>query len=215
MERGPSFGFDWNYRPVETPEQLFRNEIRRSAVDVLYSIDPLSSEIAKKVLEKILIKDQIDEINAYRNNPTIYQPWKKLGLFIVVDKTSQVDYTDQDSDFEVKQGDRILDIHLPPVPADQRNLAAVTSSLQLVAEYISQQKLDVKYLMGVTFEKLARVSTRQGFTIIVPELPEDIRRNVETVYRRFTDSGINGESMGRVLLCYQTTGNFLQRYLKK
>jgi hypothetical protein len=86
--------------------------------------------------------------------------------------------------------------------------------MKLIAKYIAKQKLDVKYVMGVTFEKMAMVSRRQGFTVIEPEIPDDIRTGVENVYRRFEDKGVNSRSMGKILLCYQPTGQFLQRYLR-
>lgn len=216
MEGGSQFEGPQYSRRVEPPESSFRVELRGEINRIYYEThDTLSYEVAVKILEKLDIKDRIDEIHQFRDDPTVYQNWKQLGLFIVVDHTSRIDWKDEQAGFEINKGDRILDIHLPPVPKGQNTLSNVTHSMQLIAEYIQRQELDVKYLVGATFEKLARVSIRQGFTVIEPQLPDDVRRGVENVYRRFNDRGINADSMGRVLLCYQPTNQFLQRYLAK
>lgn len=212
MEGGGRFE---SYRPVESPEQQFREGLRNETFNVLRNAeDPLAIEIAEKILGKLDIKDRIDEINRHKDDPTLYQSWKQLGLFLVMDKASRIDYADSKAGFEVRKGERILDIHLPPTPPEQRTLANVTKSMRLIAEYIDKQKLDVKYVMGVTFEKMAMVSRRQGFTVIEPEIPDDIRTGVENVYRRFNNQGINSRSMGKILLCYQPTDQFLQIYLR-
>lgn len=213
MEGGRSFE---SYRPrTESPEQSFRGELRHEVQLVLERSDnPLSIEIAFKILEKLDIKDRIDEINAHKDDPTVYQTWKKLGLFIVIDRTSRINWDDQDSGIKVRKGDRVLDLHLPPVPKEDRTLANVTRSMKLIAQYVAQQRLDVKCLLGVTTERLAMVSKRQGFTIVEPYIPDDIKRGVENVYRRFDDRGINAEPMGRILLCYQEVGQFMQRFSK-
>ena|SRR3989344_8555458 len=213
MEGGGRFE---SYEPrVESPEQQFREGLRNETLNVLRNAeDPLAIEIAEKILGKLDIKHRIDEISRRKDDPTLYQSWKQLGLFLVMDKASRIDYSDSKSGLKVRKGERILDIHLPPTPPEQRTLANVTKSMRLIAEYIDKQKLDVKYVMGVTFEKMAMVSRRQGFTVIEPEIPDDIRTGVESVYRRFSDKGINSRSMGKILLCYQPTDQFLQRYLK-
>lgn len=213
MENGVPFEGRRLSRRIESPQERFRAELRGEVNKVLYETrDALSYEVAVKILEKLDIKDRIEEIQRHKDDPTIYQPWKQLGLFIVVDHTSRINWKDEGSGFEIKEGDKILDIHLPPVPEGQNTFVNVTRSMQLIAEYIARQNLDVKYLVGATFEKLSRVSRRQGFTVVDPQLPEDVKRGVERVYRRFGEH-INEKSMGRILLCYQPTGQFLQRYL--
>lgn len=213
MEGGGRFE---SYRPrVESPEQQFRQGLRNEVLNVLqHTENPLAIEIAEKILLKIDIKDHIDEISRHRDDPAIYQSWKQLGLFLVIDGASRIDYADPKFGLDIRKGERILDIHLPPTSPEQRTLDNVTKSMTLIAEYIVKQKLDVKYIMGVTFEKMAMVSRRQGFTVIEPEMPDDIRRGVENVYRRFDDKGINSRSMGKILLCYQPTDQFIQRYLR-
>ncbi|KKR78369.1 MAG: hypothetical protein UU23_C0001G0133 [Candidatus Curtissbacteria bacterium GW2011_GWA1_40_9] len=214
MEGGRSFEA---YRPrTETPEQLFRGELRREINRALESADnPLAIEIAEKALEKLDIKDRVGEMSRYKDDPTVYQDWKQLGLFMVIDKISRINYQDPNSGIRIRKGDRVLDLHLPPVAKEDRTLANVTRSMELIAQYIAIHDLDVKYLVGVTTERLAMISKRQGFTIVEPEIPEDIKRGVENVYRRFGDRGINAEAMGRILLCYQETEQFMQRFSKK
>lgn len=199
---------------VEAPQQRLRNEIRGEVAEILESTqDELAFEVGIKILEKLDIKDRIEDLQRYKDDPTIYQTWKQLGLFIVINRTSYIDWDDEASGFSLKKGEPILDIHLPPVTEEQRTLPQVTQSLKLIADYIVLHDLTPKYIMGVTFEKLARVSRRQGFSVLEPQIPEDIQRGVENVYRHFNEAGINEESMGRILLCYQDTNHFLDRYL--
>lgn len=210
MEGGRSFEALRSYS--QTPEQMFRGNLRREIYQTLEAADnPLAVEIAQKALEKLDIKDRVSEMSRYRDDPSVYQDWKRLGLFVVIDRDSRIDYEDAESGISIRKGDRVLDLHLPPVSPDERTLRNVTKSMRLIAEYIQVHKLDVKYLVGVTTERLAMVSRRQGFTVVEPEIPEDIRRGVENVSRRFNDAGINAEE-SKILLCYQEVGQFMQRY---
>lgn len=216
--RGPESGsrsLESSYGRIhEIPQQQFRDDLR-AEINMISPKSVLGFEVTMKILELLDIKDKIEEIQQYRDDPTVYQNWKQLGLFIVIDRTSRIGWKDDKSGFEIKQGDKILDIHLPPVPQEQKTFDNITRSMQLIADYIVKQRLNPKYIMGVTFEKLARVSQRQGFTVVEPQVPDDIRRGIERVYHGFEPSGLNENSMGKVLLCYQPTKKFLQRYLSK
>jgi hypothetical protein len=216
-EGGPRFEGEGHFGPdnlVQSPEQQFRTSLREEVYRVLtYSEDPLAIEVAEKILQKLEIKDRVDDLILHKDDPRDYQPWKMLGLFIVVDTYSRIDWKDKQSGLEVHKGDHVLDIHLPTITnPEDRTLANVTASMCLIADYIATQHMDPKYIMGVTFEKLARVSRRQGFAIVEPQVPPDIQRGVQRVYERFTDMGINQERMGKILLCFQPTDQFMARY---
>ena len=151
-----------------TPEQELRESLKGEAKQILYRTeDPIAHEIAEKILEKIAIKEHIEEIHRHRDDTTMYQPWKQLGIFIVVDAASKIDWQDE-SGLEIRKGDKVLDIHLPTLNPKEKTLTQTTASLKMVATYIQDQKLDPKYIMGVTWEKLANASRRQGFTVVDP-----------------------------------------------
>lgn len=196
-------------RRVETPEQQFRGGLRREAERIRWeTINPEAREIAIKVAEKIDLKDQLDDVVAHRDNTAIYQKMKQLGVFFAVDTEARTDWQHEESEFSVQRGDSVLDLHLPPLKPEQRDLSEVTRSLGLIADYIVEQRLQPKYVMGITYERLARASRRQGFTVVDVPIPAEIQRGVQRVHDRFTE----GKDMGKIFLCFQPTDQFLQRY---
>ena len=102
---------------VETPAQQLRSLIRHEAERIrLTSCDFLSQAIAEKILDKLYIKDLVDRIQRYKDDPSTYQPMKQLGMFIVMDRVAKFDRTDEESGFTIKEGEPYLDIHVPPHP---------------------------------------------------------------------------------------------------
>ncbi len=218
MEGGPRFGggADWRIPPVESPEQIRRNEIGEVVRGLQHTAESdLAREILAKVDEKLRLKDDIALIKLHADDITIRQPLKRLGMFLVKETTTRINYEDPQTGFRIQPGDVVLDLHLPPVRPEDRTLTNVTRSLQMVAEYMDAHNIDPKYIIGVTFDKLARVSSRQGFTVIEAKVPDDIKAGVERVYHKLTEPGKRGEPMGPVMVCYQIKEDFMSRYLKK
>lgn len=217
-----SFGsFERGFERQRTPEERFRDLARRVAERIHWeTLDPLSREVAEKILFKLDLKDRLSEVDRYRDDPKKYQNLKRLGLLLVFDRTAQHEWRDESSGFLLNKGDRYLDLHLPPVDLEKRKslLTLLTQgkhSLQLLAQYIQEQKLNPKYVLGVTYEKLAKVSKRFGFQLIEPPIPEDVRRGVENVYRDFVQSAQkDAKPIGRIFVCYQDLENFMERYSK-
>jgi hypothetical protein len=199
---------------AETPQQSFRSDLRQSMNRLLHesylSDDMASLEVAQAILEKLDIKDKIDDFTKFRDDPSVYQEWKKLGLLLVIDTKSRIDYVNgDDPNWNIKKGDSVLDIHLPPVPKGKATLGNLRESMKLIAEYIRIHNLDSKFLIGVTFEKIAKISESFGFRVVEPKLPEKVKARIERVYDEFNKSG---SPMGKILFCYQPVGKFLERY---
>lgn len=217
-EGGPSVQSNDRYRNPNSPEQHLRDQLKQEVYSVLeHTEDPLAYEICNKILEKLAIKDEIDQILIGKDDITWYQQKKQLGIFWVIDRQARITYIDKEHGIEIHEGDSILDIHLPSTMTEdekQNPFPHIERSMRMIADYIVRQDLHPKYVMGVTYERLARVSRRQGFKVIEPEVPDDIRRGVERVYQRFGDTGLNEQAMGRISLCVQETGHFLERYFK-
>ena len=98
------FSFEKYSRPPETPEKRFRNELRGEVDRILeLSRDPFALEIAVKIREKLDIKDLVDEIDKGKNDISSYQHWKQLGLFIVIDSTSKIHFSDPKIGLEINE----------------------------------------------------------------------------------------------------------------
>ncbi|HEX8762987.1 MAG TPA: hypothetical protein VF733_04505 [Candidatus Saccharimonadales bacterium] len=190
------------------PNRLFLESARSVAYEMLHNAeDLLSREIAEKILAKVEIKDRVDSLTSHADDVTVYQEFKKLGIFVVRDTRATFDYEDKEGGLSLRKGDQYLDLHLPPVPKGSRSRDAVHASLALVCEYISAQGLNPKYLIGVTYERMARLAERQfGFSVAYPDpdlLPASVVRGVEQVYEGFTQAGRSGQDLGLPAIVFQ------------
>ena len=213
-ERGPR-GFERS-RGTEGPREQLLSDVEYSVNRARWETGGLSieqREILRKVDEKIQLKRDIGAITRYKDDITIKQPLKQLGIFMVQHRDSRISYTDESTGLEIRQGDPVVELHIPPVQSEDRTLSAATASLRQVAAYMDYHNLNPKYVLGVTYERLASASRRQGFTVVETSLPANVTQRVEDVYSRFTDQGKNGKPMGKVMLCYQTGEDFKARYL--
>jgi hypothetical protein len=190
-----------------SPDRILLEQARAAACEMLYSPDQFSREIAEKILGKIDIKERVDSLFAHADDVTVYQEYKKLGIFVVRDAKAKFDYADPSTGFSLRKGERYLDLHLPPVPQALRSREAVTASLGLIQQYIDAQGLQPKYLMGVTYERMARLAeSRFGFSVTYPNphsLPDDVVRGVQRVYEGFTEAGMNGAAIGLPAIVFQ------------
>lgn len=92
-------------------------------------------------------------------------------------------------------------------------------SFQLLAEYIERHKLKPKYILGVSYERLANLTKYFGFQVIEIPIPEEVRSRVEKVYQKLMEARKTSEKqpkpMGKILVCYMKTENFLERFSKQ
>lgn len=186
----------------ESPDQTLLGEARFAASEILRNNpeDLLSREIAEKINMKAEVKDRVDEMFSHADDVTVYQEFKKLGVFIVRDAEAGFDYDDSETGFSLRYGDRYLDLHVPPVPEELRSRDAVLASLNLIEQYVDEQGLNPKYLMGITYERMARLAERRfGFRVAYPaadSLPDAVVVGVERVYEGFTQAGMDGREIG-------------------
>ena len=212
-ERGPSFGGGFE-RQEATPERSLIDGMRQAAFEILGNPeDALSREIAEKLLFKATVKEQVDDMLAYADDSSVYQGLKKLGTLVVREAEAQFDYDDPDSGFSIQRGDSYLDVHIPPVPREQRSRDTVYASLALVREYIIAHSLQPKYVMGVTYQRLGEVAHQVfGFNIAYPNptlLPSSVIAGVQRVYEQFTEDGLSGRDMGLPVIVFKDTAEFL------
>ena len=173
--------------------------------------DPLAKEIAKLILYKRDLT-RVRKIEKYKDDPKVYQVEKKLGLFLVIDRVMEHDWVDTESGFVLKAGEQYLDLHLPSPESSENLLSRTTESFQILAKYIEIHKLSPKYILGITYEELARFVGRFGFRLIEPPIPDRVQENVRKSYNKYLSSKNKDRSVGRILVCYQTLQDFKQRF---
>ncbi|MFC1749076.1 hypothetical protein ACFL2V_09750 [Pseudomonadota bacterium] len=206
---------EWGWRRMnpETPEQNLRELARTELARISWEADDeLARELAEKGLEKIRIKDQVDDMQRHADDITIRQDMKRLGSIVVVEASSRFNAEDIVPGLTIQEGDSYLDLHIPPLSDADKSPNAIKHSFHLLADYIQYHEIDVEHIVGVSYERLARVSRRWGFDVVEVPLPEDIKRGVENVFRSFRDRVKVDKGMGEILLCYQRTEDFLGRF---
>lgn len=143
---------------------------------------------------------------------TTRKPPSQFGIFWAVEAKAEESMHDPEGGFSIDKGDFYIELYLPPVNPEDRTLEKVTSSLQSLAEYLDSNGLAPKYLMGITYERLANASRRMGFSVINPSLPTDLRDGIERFNRAALREGLKDEPMGQLLLAYQDGETFLNRF---
>lgn len=208
-------------RKENNDPETIREGIISSLEDLMFEIeDPFLREVINAILEKLYLKATIADLIKHRDDTSVYRKVKWLGIFIVVDTVSNHNFEDPKSDFHLAKGEPILDLHLPPIrPEDRTRLRERTvESLRLLAEYIRRHKLTPKYILGITYERLAKVAKRFGFTVIEIPIPQEIQRRIENLYKKLIETDIRKgkqpKPMGKIFLCYIKTEDLLEKFGK-
>lgn len=194
-----------------SPEQQLRNlasaDFSRLSRE---ASDPQVREIAAVLREKFELKSRIDQMQMYQDDIGVYQQMKRLGLMMVLDQTWKHEpLADKETGFALLPDDKYLDIHIPPVTEENKNFEQITASFGLVAQYIWEHNLQPKYVLGITYHRLARISRRYGFELINLPLPAEITASIAQVYKRFVS---DKDDMGGIYLCFQETDKFVGRF---
>lgn len=180
--------------------------------------DKVKRAIAEKILYKAEIKDSDVYLDGGEDSVDNYQELKRLGIFIIRHAVAEFDYEDTQTGFKIHEGDSYIDLHLPPVPEESRNKQAVEDSLRMIAKYIAINKIDAKYVMGVTYEKMARLAEKgYGFHITYPcaeSLPERTAKSISEIYELSKNAGMKGEDMGTPTIVYLTIDELRDRTAK-
>jgi hypothetical protein len=212
---GWSFGGE-RQRTPETPEHILRELARNELWEIRRSSEnPLSIAIAEKALQKMDIKDLVDDMDNHQDDIHVRQKMKRLGSLIIVENIAIFDIDDEASGLHIKKDEAYLDLHVPPLEGEEKSLGTINHSFDLLAQYIRYHKLDHKYLIGVTYEKLAKVSRRYGFTVLEIKIPQEISAGVQRVYDRFRSEQNKELNMGKILMVFQETEKFLSKHAQK
>jgi hypothetical protein len=170
------------------------------------SMDPNALYFFGELMQHMLYREHLFRL---RNSPTprfandvkAYELIKQIGILEAWDMVAPFDMQDESS-FHISKGDQYLELHLPPVEETQDGFTKTTASLHSVADYIVEHDyLDPKYVIGLTYPKLAKASQFWGFTVITPPFPNLIVQLNEKIVAKLPN---HLEFINRTLLAYQT-----------
>lgn len=186
---------------IDVIEEAAQEALKRSQTH------EIAAEMARKILRKIEMKKQLEDLYAGANDALEYQEVKMLGIFVVRDAEAEFSYDDPNGDFSIAKGDRYLDLHIPPLSKGARNRETVEESFSLITNYIDYHDLQPRYLMGVTYPRMAEFAHRRfGFDLSYPgpdSLPEEVVEGVRQVFDGLTEAGLNGKEFGLPVIAYK------------
>jgi len=195
LERAPwvAHGPESPYEQREHLEDMLGTAVDELAEELQSSPDRLTRMIGEKLRLKLDFKNMITGMFDSVNDPTVYSQLKKFGIFVAYDTRAAFGYEHEEHGFAIERGDSIIDLHIPPVPRDMRSLGDVKDSLALLADFIGIHGLEPKYVMGVTYLRMAQLAHRQfGFNLSMPyphELPEEVTNGIKRIHKEYVAKG--------------------------
>ncbi len=170
----------------------------------------LLREVAKRYFST-----EVGNLDKYKDDYTIFEPIKRLGVITLSPVVARFDWRDEATGFDMRKYDRYLDVH---IPYDIANLGLTQivgrthKTFEMAADYIQLHNLRTKYILGMTYEKMARLTERLGFRTFEVLLPDTVKAWSEEDFRENNPRGKRGVEMGRILVAFQETDRFLERF---
>lgn len=170
--------------------------------------------------------------NQYRlretlNDEKIYNPVKEFYPIpiVIVEEKSFFDYYDSATNFRLKKGDPYLSIHfgrrknpkrkLFELITRKRQLSGITNqhivdAMTKIADYVStnREKLPPRPIVGITYDQLAKVSEKYGFTVAKDSLPQEVKVNFMKAIKKDRKRG----KIKDVKLCFQSYDDLKARF---
>ncbi len=119
-------------RRIETAER-----IRLTPESVPNAVDSLldNESILNDLLSKIQVKEEWKESLMEDDGTNNHAPWKRLGIFLVNEKTFSSDTAEilRKNDVDIYEDEPVLELHLPP---QSLNIRDIFDSLVRICEYI-------------------------------------------------------------------------------
>ena len=197
----------------ESIEAMYWSEARRK-IEGLRSAskDPLVQQIVEKGLVELALKEGMLSNPSISTDLTTYSPIKRVGMFVFVHQTAEVDWLYTDGAFQINAGDEYLNVHIPPAEEGAVSLANVTNDYTRMAEYTRDFLPNLKYLVGITYARLARTGKRQNYTSFPIDVPQELRAPMKAMYERYINVAQNGKPPGPTVLSYHTRKSFLDQF---
>lgn len=201
MEGGPRGSCESYGRRREGREYSqagFRQELEQMYAE---APDELSREVIEKLFMMMADKEHAQALARYittadPSDIDTYYAQKKLGTLLICDTTSPKDY--KFGDVRIRQGDRLLQIHIPPRQQDGASGFSTGSlqgdierSLQLTSDYVARHGLQPTMITGCTYDPIVRLMERRfGLNAVRLEIPEEWAGRVRDVFHRFIDPNV-------------------------
>lgn len=185
LNQSLSGDFNWRYR----------ERLKGFLLDEL--IDLLGNSSWKKLQQTF---NDIDKYNRV----------KKFNPIALVETKANIDYRDEETGFQLLKGDWYLGIHIQPRYGRKTDLPHIMMGCRRMAAYIDlfHDRLPSSMVVGITYEKLASVSKRFGFSICETPLPPQVVKrfiNVSKDPPAFYD-------VSHPKVCFQTSDDFIRRF---
>lgn len=142
----------------------------------------------------------------------IYNLVKKFGPISLVEIVPWFDFYDPATSLKIAKGKPYLSIHIGPknntAPVTYKNF---TEGMKSASSYIRayRDKLPRNYVIGITFQELAKASRRYGFSLVETPLPEKVKGRLRKTIRYNVSSEREIES---VTLCFQSYDDLIRRF---
>lgn len=177
--------------------------------------DPLSRMLFYRYWYKLNFRRESEEqALIHKDDPTVFELDKRLGIFRTNIITSPSDWTSNRYGFELKKFERFLELHIP----DKNEgfswgiVSKARHSFEMIADYILLHNLNPKYVLGITYEKLALLGENFGFNSYPVNIQGPLREKFEANFRKNNPRGQQGKEMGRIVMQFQRTEDFLGRF---
>jgi hypothetical protein len=173
-----------------------------------------SDPLVWQMLDELQLKAELfaGEIHFGESDPSIVEPIKRFGMFVITDQTALADWPFTDDEFSLSQGDRFLNVHMPPPIEGQPRptLAQAAEDYAHIADYIRQHDLPIKYILGITYQRLAVTGRRQNYTMFAVELPSVLAETQRAIYDKHLAA--SAKDPGPTTLLYHTRESFLTQF---
>lgn len=181
------------------------------AKDVLSSTnDPVSRNLCLDILEELEYKKQIlsQDLTALEsgNLKEVGSVVLFNGVLLAIHRVASYDWGISDDKFSLNKGDHFINLHIPRNPGltPARTVVKVGLAYGIVARHITENGLDIKYMVGITYKRLADTSSRHDFKTRRLNLPENVLNKAESFYKANMPEGLKNEPIGGLVICYRS-----------
>jgi len=139
----------------------------------------------------------------------VYNPVKFFNPITLIESNAVFDFYDQETSFKLQKGNPYVGIHLHSRIDSVTSRSQIQDSLEKMAVYIKRfrDRLPSDTIIGMSYDKLARLSRRYGFRVAETSLPADIKKRYVEYAAKVPDKPPFDLSDPKI--CFQTCDEFI------
>lgn len=156
----------------------------------------------------------------HKNDPTIYEETKRLGLLDVGLEEAGGDIIDARTGLYLKSGEEFINLSLEPVKKSINSIqdarkfhGDIVMSLTLTAQYLSLHELDATVVGSFTYQRMARLVEKYGFNNASQDLPKRDKRLARINYFASNPRYRRGIDPGEIVFIHQSKDQLIKRFL--